>query len=157
MPWPARRAQSHGCDARVQRRRAVADSARMDGTARPTSGRGGSPHDAGGRRRLRDLLLVVATAALLQASVLQVSVLRGTSMEPTLRDGDEILVDRTPRPLRAGIHVIRLEDVLLVKRLEPGPGGTVRIISDNPAYPRLERPLHEVELVGRVVWKGGRL
>lgn len=93
----------------------------------------------------------------LEPAMLSVIEVEGDSMEPTLRDGDEILVDRTPRPLRAGIHVIRLDDVLLVKRLEPGPGGTVRIISDNPAYPRLERLLHEVELVGRVVWKGGRL
>ncbi|MGV3510537.1 MAG: S24 family peptidase [Novosphingobium sp.] len=93
----------------------------------------------------------------LEPAMLSVIEVEGDSMEPTLRDGDEILVDRTPRTLRAGIHVIRLDDVLLVKRLEPGPGGTVRIISDNPAYPRLERLLHEVELVGRVVWKGGRL
>jgi len=93
----------------------------------------------------------------LEPAMLSVIEVEGDSMEPTFCDGDEILVDRTPRPLRAGIHVIRLDDVLLVKRLEPGPGGTVRIISDNPAYPRLERPLHEVELVGRVVWKGGRL
>ena len=78
-------------------------------------------------------------------------------MEPTLRDGDEILVDRTPRPLRAGIHVIRLDDVLLVKRLESGPGGTLRVISDNAAYPRMERLAQDVELIGRVVWKGGRL
>ena len=88
----------------------------------------------------------------LEPAMLSVIEVEGDSMEPTLRDGDEILVDRTPRPLRAGIHVIRLDDVLLVKRLEPGPGGTVRIISDNPAYPRLERPLAELELVGRVVW-----
>lgn len=93
----------------------------------------------------------------LEPVMLSVIEVEGDSMEPTLRDGDEILVDRTPRPLRAGIHVIRLDDVLLVKRLESGPGGTVRVISDNTAYPRLERPLHEVELVGRVVWKGGRL
>lgn len=93
----------------------------------------------------------------LEPAMLSVIEVEGDSMEPTLRDGDEILVDRTPRPLRAGIHVIRLDDVLLVKRLEPGPGGAVRIISDNLAYPRLERPLADLELVGRVVWKGGRL
>lgn len=93
----------------------------------------------------------------LEPAMLSVIEVEGDSMEPTLRDGDEILVDRTPRPLRAGIHVIRLDDVLLVKRLESGPGGMVRIISDNAAYPRLERSVEEVELVGRVVWKGGRL
>ena len=80
----------------------------------------------------------------------------GDSMDPTLRDGDDILVDRTPRNLRSGIHVLRLDDVLLVKRLERA-GGDLRLISDNPAYPTIERAAGEVELIGRVVWKGGRL
>ncbi|ABD26807.1 putative phage repressor [Novosphingobium aromaticivorans DSM 12444] len=93
----------------------------------------------------------------LEPAMLSVIEVEGDSMEPTLRDGDEILVDRTARPMRAGIHVIRLDDMLLVKRLEPGPGGILRVISDNGAYPRIERPAHEVEIVGRVVWKGGRL
>ncbi len=93
----------------------------------------------------------------LEPVMLSVIEVEGDSMEPTLRDGDEILVDRTPRPLRSGIHVIRLDDVLLVKRLETGPGGTLRVISDNTAYPRMERSALEVEIVGRVVWKGGRL
>lgn len=93
----------------------------------------------------------------LEPVMLSVIEVEGDSMEPTLRDGDEILVDRTPRPLRAGIHVIRLDDVLLVKRLEFGSGGTLRVISDNVAYPRMERPAQDVEVVGRVVWKGGRL
>ncbi|CAH0497106.1 S24 family peptidase [Novosphingobium sp. CECT 9465] len=93
----------------------------------------------------------------LEPVMLSVIEVEGDSMEPTLRDGDEILVDRTPRPLRAGIHVIRLDDVLLVKRLESGAGGALRIISDNAAYPRMERPAQDVEIIGRVVWKGGRL
>lgn len=93
----------------------------------------------------------------LEPGALTVIAVEGDSMEPTLRDGDEILVDRSPRPLRAGIHIIRLDDVLLVKRLEPGPAGTVTIISDNPAYGRGERSLTDVEIIGRVVWKGGRL
>ncbi|MFM9935764.1 MAG: helix-turn-helix transcriptional regulator [Novosphingobium sp.] len=89
--------------------------------------------------------------------MLSVIEVEGDSMDPTLRDGDEILVDRTVRPLRAGLHVIRLDDVLLVKRLEPGPAGMLRAISDNPAYPRIERPMRDVAIVGRVVWKGGRI
>ena len=35
-----------------------------------------------------------------------------------LRDGDEILVDRTPGPLRDVIHVVRLDETILVKRLD---------------------------------------
>lgn len=81
----------------------------------------------------------------------------GDSMEPTLRDGDEILVDRAPRGRRDGIHVVRLDgDALLVKRLAHD-GERVRLISDNDVYPDIERNIAEVEIVGRVVWKGGRL
>jgi phage repressor protein C with HTH and peptisase S24 domain len=93
----------------------------------------------------------------LDPAMLSVIEVEGDSMDPTLRDGDEILVDRSPRALRSGLHVIRLDDVLLVKRLEPGSAGTLQIISDNPAYPRLERARADVVVIGRVVWKGGRI
>jgi phage repressor protein C with HTH and peptisase S24 domain len=81
----------------------------------------------------------------------------GDSMEGTLRDGDEILVDRTPRPPRDGIHVVRVGDALLVKRLDIGKPGVVALVSDNPAYRTLELAPNEVEVIGRVVWKSGRL
>ena len=92
----------------------------------------------------------------LDPAMLSAIEVEGDSMEPTLRDGDEILVDRTPRPLRAGIHVVRADDALLVKRVERA-GERLRLISDNRAYREVERPAGEVEIVGRVVWKGGRL
>jgi hypothetical protein len=81
----------------------------------------------------------------------------GDSMEPTLRDGDEILVDRTPRPLRDGIHVVRVDDAVLVKRLDTGRSGVIALLSDNAAYRAVELPAADVQLVGRVVWKSGRL
>ncbi|MDE2435293.1 MAG: LexA family transcriptional regulator [Sphingomonadales bacterium] len=81
----------------------------------------------------------------------------GDSMEGTLRDGDEILVDRTPRPLRDGIHVVRAGDALLVKRLDIAQPGKVVLVSDNPAYRPIELLPEEVQVVGRVVWKSGRL
>ncbi len=87
-------------------------------------------------------------------SVIEVA---GDSMEPNLHDGDEILVDRSARAGRDGVHVVRIDDVLLVKRLEQGPGGTWRVISDNPAYPGSTRAHAEVEIIGRVVWKGGKV
>ena len=89
----------------------------------------------------------------------QLSAIRveGDSMEATLRDGDEILVDRTPRPWRDGIHVVRSGDALLVKRLDTGRPGVVALVSDNPAYRTLELAHDEVQVIGRVVWKSGRL
>jgi phage repressor protein C with HTH and peptisase S24 domain len=81
----------------------------------------------------------------------------GDSMEATLRDGDEILVDRTPRPLRDGIHVVRTGDALLVKRLDLASPGRVALVSDNPAYRTIELAPDDVQVIGRVVWKSGRL
>lgn len=81
----------------------------------------------------------------------------GDSMESTLRDGDEILVDRTPRHWRDGIHVVRTGDALLVKRLDFGRPGVVVLVSDNKAYPPIEFSREEIEVIGRVVWKSGRL
>jgi phage repressor protein C with HTH and peptisase S24 domain len=93
----------------------------------------------------------------LDPAMLSAIAVAGDSMEPTLRDGDEILVDKTPRPLRDGIHVVRLDEALLVKRVELLRGGHVALASDNPAYRTIEVPMGEIGVVGRVVWKSGRL
>ena len=78
-------------------------------------------------------------------------------MENTLRDGDEILVDRAPRPLRDGIHVVRSGDALMVKRLDLARPGVLALVSDNPAYRTIELAPDDVQVIGRVVWKSGRL
>ncbi|MFT4026888.1 MAG: S24 family peptidase [Novosphingobium sp.] len=89
--------------------------------------------------------------------MLQAISVAGDSMDPILRDGDEILVDRTPRGLRDGIHVLRVDGALLVKRLEVGRPGLLVLKSENPVYDPIELPPGEVEVIGRVVWKSGRL
>ncbi|KQM38099.1 helix-turn-helix transcriptional regulator [Sphingomonas sp. Leaf10] len=75
----------------------------------------------------------------------------GDSMQPTLSDGDAILVDRGDRRGVSGaIHVVRHDDVLLVKRLARTRDG-IELVSDNPAYPPIavtDRP----DIIGRVVW-----
>lgn len=81
----------------------------------------------------------------------------GDSMEPLLRDGDEILVDRTPQPFREGIHVLRMGEVLHVKRVQAGPPGRVNLISANPAYEPVRVALDDIDVIGRVVWKSGRI
>src|SRR5690554_230238 len=81
----------------------------------------------------------------------------GDSMDPLLRDGDEILVDRTPRAFREGVHVVRLGEALHVKLLQAVPPDGMRLISSNPAYEPVEVAMTDVDVVGRVVWKGGRL
>ncbi|MEO0463751.1 MAG: S24 family peptidase [Pseudomonadota bacterium] len=89
----------------------------------------------------------------------QLSVIRveGDSMEPLLNDGDEILIDRSPRAFRDGVHVVRLGDTLMVKRIASAGAGRFSLLSQNLAYPPVQVEAGEVEIIGRVVWKGGRV
>ena len=85
----------------------------------------------------------------------------GESMQPTIRDGDILLVDTTDRRLREfGIYVLRYLDELLVKRVQRKLDGSIILISDNAVY-ETERIASDnarsVEVVGRVVWSGGKL
>ena len=77
----------------------------------------------------------------------------GASMEPTLCDGDEILVDGARRAIgaRPAIHVFRRDGLVAVKRLR-AMGGEVEVVSDNPAFAREVVPASAIDVVGRVVW-----
>jgi len=81
----------------------------------------------------------------------------GDSMEPLLREGDEVLVDQRDQPFRDGIHVVRLDDTLLVKRVASQGGGRFSLLSQNLAYPPISVNADEFDLIGRVVWKSGRV
>jgi hypothetical protein len=84
----------------------------------------------------------------------------GDSMAPTLNNGDDIMVDSSAASgtLRDGVHVIRMDDVLMVKRLAKGPEGRLSVLSDNPAYPDWpDVDGSTVAVIGRVVWTGRRL
>ena len=78
-------------------------------------------------------------------------------MEPLLRDGDDILVDRTPQPFRDGVHVLRLGESLMVKRVASAGAGRFALLSQNLAYPPVDVAAEDFEIIGRVVWKGGRI
>lgn len=83
---------------------------------------------------------------------------RGDSMEPTLSDDDEVLVDASDEGsrLRDGIYVLRADDALVVKRVTLKPGGRkITISSDNSAYPSWDDVDRcEIQVVGRVIWFG---
>lgn len=58
----------------------------------------------------------------------------GNSMQSVIDDRDLLLVDLTHKDfIDEGIYVVRLENTLLVKRLQKIPNGIV-LISDNPQY-----------------------
>ncbi len=108
------------------------------------------PYDAHhfSRRWLREMDLEGADLSAIRVE--------GDSMEPDLRSGDEIFVDRNKRA-GEGIFVVRIGDALLVKQVRASAPGTIVLVSSNPAYAPLELPREEVEVIGRVVWKGGRV
>lgn len=58
----------------------------------------------------------------------------GDSMEPTLRDGDYVLIDENTTFGVNGIYAIQLGGQILIKRLQFKMDGTILIISDNTKY-----------------------
>lgn len=77
----------------------------------------------------------------------------GDSMEPTIRDGEVMLIDRSRDTLnmRDSIWACAVGNVGMVKRLRPLPDGTVLIMSDNKSVPDDTAVHDELHLVGRVV------
>ncbi|MBX7482542.1 S24 family peptidase [Qipengyuania qiaonensis] len=80
----------------------------------------------------------------------------GDSMEPLLRSGDEIFVDRNKRG-GEGVFVVRIGDALHVKQVHASAPGRIKLVSENDAYAPIELAREDVEVIGRVVWKGGRV
>jgi phage repressor protein C with HTH and peptisase S24 domain len=87
-----------------------------------------------------------------QAGMIRV---RGTSMEPALRDGDHLVVDLADCApgKRPAIYVVRIADAVMVKRVAR-LGTRLVATSDNPAADPV--PDAPVTAVGRVVWRMGR-
>ena len=81
----------------------------------------------------------------------------GDSMEPTISDGDLVMVDTHDRSPGDGLYALVFDDSLLIKRLYRLLDG-VEIGSDNrDLYPPITVPrdrLSEVQIVGRVRWIG---
>lgn len=75
----------------------------------------------------------------------------GDSMEPTLKNGDVILIDDRPADLKdMDVHVVLVGEELLVKRINV-KGQCLNLISDNSAYQPIK--IGEVSY-GDVIFKG---
>jgi phage repressor protein C with HTH and peptisase S24 domain len=83
---------------------------------------------------------------------------RGHSMEPTIGDGDIVIVDR------AQVRIEQQDQIwalgygglgMMIKRLRRLTDGTYSIMSDNPSVaPYPPATADEIHLIGRVVWAG---
>ncbi len=92
----------------------------------------------------------------LNSSYLTLIKCKGDSMDPTLKSGDTLLVDRSVTEVTDdAIYVLRLDDVLVVKRLQKIYDGSIYIKSDNTAYAPHQVPRSaigaSVHIIGRVV------
>ncbi len=94
------------------------------------------------------------------ANLLMVNVV-GDSMEPTLSEGDMVLVDTVHAPFKSdGVYIVQEGDRLWVKRVQYCFGGELTIKSDNKKYDPWvfrEDELNGVRIIGRVVLKIGDL
>ena len=81
---------------------------------------------------------------------------QGDSMEPTLCQGDMVLVDiEMKNPSPPGIFIIFDGMGLVVKRLEFIPNSnpaSIRVLSDNSQYHPYASILQKTKIIGRVVW-----
>lgn len=85
---------------------------------------------------------------------------KGDSMEPTITDGDVVLIDRSKRPVVAGnIYALRTKNAVMVKRLQPTGATRITVMSDNKLYDSYEIDLEtgDIEVIGQVIWIGREL
>lgn len=79
-------------------------------------------------------------------------------MAPTLTDGDIVLIDESDREvLDDKVYLIRDSGNLRIRRLQLELGGRVRALSDNTAHREFTLQASEVEVVGRITWRGSVL
>lgn len=99
--------------------------------------------------------------SMMRGSIADLFVARGEgdSMQPTILDGDIVLIDTAQRDIRQQdrIWAISYGDLGMIKRVRRLPGATYQLLSDNPAVPPVECADEEMHVVGRVIWIGRRI
>ena len=82
----------------------------------------------------------------------------GESMEPTLKNGSIVFIDREQNNIsKDGIFVVNTPGGLFIKRLNRKVDGSVELISDNQLYSTEVMAPGEVSVVGKVVGEVERL
>ena len=82
---------------------------------------------------------------------------KGDSMEPTIKDGDMVIINRAERVIREqdAIWAMTMGDIAMMKRVRIR-GERVTILSDNERVPPDEVHVSEINVVGRVDFVGSR-
>jgi len=76
----------------------------------------------------------------------------GDSMEPTIKDGSIIFIDRKNKNIiNGGIFVVNTLGGVFVKRVRINSSGDIELISDNKIYEKEILKKDEIEIIGKVV------
>ena len=85
----------------------------------------------------------------------------GEAMEPTLCNGDEVMISRVrfQKSVREGLYAIRGSSEIFVRRIAIDPTkNRLTVLTDHPAYPSWQGIQRKgVDIVGRVIWIGARV
>ena len=95
---------------------------------------------------IRVLTMVAAVAALIATLVLPVLQIEGSSMEPTLKSGDIVLLNKTTSFGRGDICGFAWNNKILIKRVIGIPGDWIEIDTDGTVYrngEKLDEPYAE--------------
>ena len=86
------------------------------------------------RSTINALIVVAAVAALVATLVLPVLQIAGTSMEPSLCDGDIVLLVKTNHMDTGDLCAFYYSNKILIKRIIAGPGDYIWIESDGTVF-----------------------
>jgi transcriptional regulator with XRE-family HTH domain len=96
----------------------------------------------------------------IQHNALALCTVIGRSALPELKPRDTVMVDLRDRSVaQEGLHVVRLDDALILKKLQRLPGKVLRVSSSNQEYEPFEisgfeESQRDFEVIGRVRWSG---
>ncbi len=97
------------------------------------------------------LTIVAAVAVLIATLILPVLQIEGVSMEPTLSNGDIVLLTKTPRFARGELCGFTWNNKLLIKRVIGLPGDWIEIDTDGTIYlngEELDEPYAQQKALG---------
>ena len=86
------------------------------------------------RSSFNTLIVVAAIAALIATLVLPVLQIAGTSMEPSLNDGDIVVLEKTDRFKRGDLCAFYFSNKILIKRVIGVPGDYIVIDQDGTVF-----------------------
>lgn len=83
----------------------------------------------------------------------------GDSMQPTLLDGDIVLIDTSQKRItkQDRIWAVSYGDLAMIKRVRRTPAGSYVLMSDNDAVKQVDCVDEEMHVIGRVIWIGRRI